>query len=85
MRKSTATISLVLLGTAMAMAGCHSKVRDEEKDKQQQPGARGGVYTGARYIPVPVGTGGGSGTSTAAPSARGGFGGTAAAGAHAGT
>ncbi len=73
MKKSTATISLVLLGTAMTVVGCQSRARDEEKKDQPATGGHGGgvvgtgVFSGSRGV-------GGSGTS-AAPSARGGFGG----------
>lgn len=71
MRKSTATISLVLLGTAMALSGCHSQVKDDDEEKQ--PGGHGS--TGTHFVPIYRGTGTGGGRATATPSARGGFGG----------
>ena len=75
MRKSTAAISLVLLGTAVALAGCSRNEDDEERREGGGGGHVGGVYHGAR-IGTGIGRTGG-GTATAAPSVRGGFGGTA--------
>jgi hypothetical protein len=79
MKKSTGTVSLVLLGTALALAGCsHS---DDEDEEQQAAGGHG-VHSGTHFIPG-IRTGGfrGSGRSTVAtPSVRGGFGGTHAGG-----
>jgi hypothetical protein len=77
MRKSTGTISLVLLGTAMAVAGCST--RSEEEDDENQATAHRGGHAGVRYVPgFRVGGTGRGGTVTATPSARAGFGGTGA-------
>ena len=77
MRKSTGTISLVLLGTALAVAGCSSRT-DEEEDDRRGTGGHGG------YVGTHVGSGfrsGGvrGGSVAASPSARGGFGGIGSA------
>jgi hypothetical protein len=73
MKKSTASISLALIGTAAFLAGCHS---NNDEDRQR----RAGVYVGPR-----IGTGSGfrgtSGTSVSSgASARGGFGATGGVG-----
>ncbi len=73
MKKSTATISLVLLGTAMTVVGCQSRTRDEEKKDQPTSGGHAGGYVGTHAFSGARGVGGGG--TTAAPSARGGFGG----------
>ena len=80
MNKSTGAISLVLLGTALAMAGCSSPTDDE--DDQQHGGGGHGGYVGTRVVPGFRGAGfGRGGVATAAPSARGGFGGIGSGGA----
>ena len=80
MTKSTATISLVLLGTALALSGCSSRSEDEEQDRQGV-GGHGG-YVGTRIGPTFRGTGSGRvGSVTATPSVRGGFGGIGSGGA----
>ena len=77
MRKSTGTISLVLLGAAVALAGCSTST-DEDEEKQQVAGGHGGT-AGAHYVPgFRVGGAGRGGTVTSTPSARAGFGGTGA-------
>ena len=78
MRKSTATISLVLLGTALALSGCSS--RSEEEEENGQGGGGHGGYVGTRVVPGFRGVGGRVGSATATPSVRGGFGGTGSAG-----
>ena len=72
MNKSTKAISLVLMGSALALAGCSSRTDEEEEDRVGNGGGHG-VYTGGRVIGSRVRGGGvsvGSGVS-----ARGGFGG----------
>jgi hypothetical protein len=72
MNKSTKAISLVLMGSALALAGCSTGQDDDDKDRAQ---GHGGVYGGARIVsPGFRGGGGGTSVSTGA-SARGGFGG----------
>src|SRR5262249_31525383 len=74
MRKSTGTISLVLLGTALTLAGCSSQT--EEKDEQRQGAGGHGGSAGTRFVPGFRGGGfAGTGTTSATPSVRGGFGG----------
>lgn len=68
MKKSTAAISLVLLGTAMTVVGCQSRTQDEEKKDQPATGGHAGGFVGTRVFSGSRGT-------TAAPSVRGGFGG----------
>lgn len=75
MKKSTGTISLVLLGSALALPGCGSDPRDDEDDRQQAAGHGG--YVGTRFVP---GFGGGGRTATSTPSVRGGFGGIGSVG-----
>jgi hypothetical protein len=78
MNKSTTAISLVLMGSALALAGCSSRTDDDDNNRVRNNTGHGG-YGGGRMI-APVfggGTGGGRAVS-AAPSARGGFGGTGA-------
>jgi hypothetical protein len=73
MNKSTKAISLMLMGSALALAGCSTSRDDDDEDRAQR---HGGVYGGARVISPGFrgGTGGGTSVSTGA-SARGGFGG----------
>lgn len=73
MNKSTGTISLVLLGTALALSGCSSPA--EEDEDVQNAGGHGG-YVGTHYVPGSRLGAGGGGTVAATPSARAGFGGT---------
>ena len=49
MNKSTKVISLVLMGSALALAGCSSRTDDEEEDRVGGGGGHGG-YGGARVI-----------------------------------
>jgi hypothetical protein len=73
MNKSTQAISLVLMGSALALAGCSSGSDDDEDDRAARSGH--GYAGGARLIAGPrVGTGRG-GIVGAGASARGGFGG----------
>jgi hypothetical protein len=71
MKKSTVSISLTLIGSAVFLAGCRSKT-DEENEARRT----GGMFVGPRMIGG-SGARGGSSVSTGA-SARGGFGGSAA-------
>lgn len=69
MKRSTETLSLVLIGSVIAMGGCRN---NNEDDEQQNNGRRGGgvAYIGGRAL-----AGGRSvGTSTPSVSSRGGFG-----------
>lgn len=71
MNRSTQAISLVLLGTALAMSGCS---QSEDEDQQQNGGGGAhGAYMGTRVGGYGAGRGVGS---VGVPSARGGFGGT---------
>jgi hypothetical protein len=72
MRKSTGTVSLVLLGTALALSGCSSR-SDDEEDRQNAGGHGGyvGTHVGSGFRGVGTGRVG----SVATPSVRGGFGG----------
>jgi hypothetical protein len=72
MNKSTKAISLVLMGSALALAGCSSRTDDEQDDRVGNSSGHG-VYTSGR----PIGTGfrGGAAVGSGA-SARRGFGGT---------
>ena len=72
MNKSTKAISLVLMGSALALAGC-SNWSDDDDDKDRAQG-HGGGYGGARIVSPGFRGGGGTAVSTGA-SARGGFGG----------
>ena len=74
MKRSTETLSLVLIGSVLAMGGCRTSDDDEE---QQSGGRVGGVaYLGGRAL-----TGGRTVSgSTPSVSSRGGFGGTALTG-----
>jgi hypothetical protein len=73
MNKSTKAISLVLMGSALALAGCSSRSDDDEDDRTPR---HGGVYGGMRVIsPGFRGGAGGSSSVSAGASARGGFGG----------
>lgn len=79
MKKSTAAISLVLIGSMAAINGCSS--RDEDNEER-----RGGGSHGAHVGHMPIvhgGRTGGGGTATVGGSARGGFGSTGGS-AHAG-
>ncbi len=79
MKKSTGAISLVLLGTALALAGCSSP-SDDEDDPQQGGGGHGG-HAGTHFVPVIRGGGfGRPGSVSATPSVRGGFGGIGSGG-----
>jgi hypothetical protein len=77
MTASTRSISLVLIGSALFLAGCR-RDRDEDKDN---PNGVGGSYRGGGVYLGGTGFRSGGGTSTSSPSvgasARGGFGGTA--------
>jgi hypothetical protein len=74
MNKSTGAISLVLLGTALALAGCS---RPDDEDDEQQGGGGHGVHARTHIVPGIRGGGfGGGRTTVAPPSVRGGFGGT---------
>ncbi len=75
MNKSTKAISLVLMGSALALAGCSSRTDEEEEDRV----AQGGHHRHGGFIPVIIpGSRGGvsrGGSVSAGASARGGFGG----------
>ena len=78
MNKSTKAISLVLMGSALALAGCYSRTDDEENNRVGNSTGHG-VYGGGRFIAPRFGGGVGGGRAvSAAPSVRGGFGGTGA-------
>ena len=81
MNKSTKAISLVLMGSALALAGCSSRT-DDDDDNRVGNNRGHGVYGGSRVIASGFGGGvrGGGGSVSAGPSARGGFGGTGGAG-----
>jgi len=80
MNKSTKAISLVLMGSALALAGCSSRTDNEDDDRIGSNGSHG-VYGGSRVIAPRFGGGvGGGGSVSAGPSARGGFGGTGGVG-----
>jgi hypothetical protein len=74
MNKSTKAISLVLIGSALALAGCSNWSDDDDEKSAQR---HGGVYGGARVISPGFrgGTSGGGSSVSAGASARGGFGG----------
>ncbi len=74
MLKSSKTITLVLIGSTLLLAGCN---RDDEENNQTTAAGGRGVYISPR-----VGSGFGGGTSRVgtAPSARGGFGSTGVSG-----
>jgi hypothetical protein len=73
MNKSTKAISLVLMGSALALAGCSSRSDDEDEDDRTAAGTHG--YRGG--VPVMIrGSGVGRGSVSSAPSVRGGFGAT---------
>jgi hypothetical protein len=73
MNKSTRAITSVLMGSALALAGCSTGSDDDENDRAAQGGY--GYAGGARVIAGPrVGIGRGGAVSTGA-SLRGGFGG----------
>lgn len=81
MNRSTQAISLVLLGTALALSGCSQS----EEDENQQEGGHGG-HGGVFVAPRIGGYGAGRGVGTVgAPSARGGFGGTGGFGGFSGS
>jgi hypothetical protein len=85
MNKSTKTISLVLIGSALTLAGCSSSEADlgvtfDEDEPQNQVnhghtgghlGAGAGIYAASRILGRGVGGGGMVGAGV---SARGGFG-----------
>ena len=80
MNKSTGAISLVLLGTAMALAGCSSRSDEDEGDWQDPDAPR--THVGAPIVRPGLGGGfGRTGSVGATPSARGGFGGIGSVGA----
>lgn len=68
MKRSTETLSLVLIGSVIAMGGCRSGDDDEERNGRGRMG--GGAYMVGRAL-----SGGrGVGTATPSVSSRGGFG-----------
>jgi hypothetical protein len=75
MNKSTTAISLVLMGSALALVGCSSRTDDDDNNRVGNSTGHGG-YGGGRMI-APV-FGGGTGGGRAVSAARGGFGGTGA-------
>ncbi len=80
MNKSTKAISLVLMGSALALAGCSSRTDDDEDNRVGTNGGHG-VYGGSRVIAPRFGGGVSGGRSvSASPSVRGGFGGTGSVG-----
>ena len=69
MKRSTETLSLVLIGSVIAMGGCRSGDDDEERNGGGRMGV-GGAYMVGRAL-----SGGrGVGTATPSVSSRGGFG-----------
>ena len=83
MNKSSGAISLVLLGTALALAGCSSQSDEEGGDWSEDDGQQG--HRGHVVAPIVGprfggGLGGGRGSVGAVPSARGGFGGIGSGG-----
>jgi hypothetical protein len=72
MKRSTEVLSLVLIGSVVAMGVCRSQ--DDEDEQNNGGGRSGGVaYIGGRYL-----SGGRTvGSTTPSVSARGGFGGSA--------
>jgi hypothetical protein len=73
MNKSTKAISLVFMGSALALAGCSGWSDDDDDNPTQH---HGGVYGGTRVVsPGFRGGVGGGGSVSAGASARGGFGG----------
>jgi hypothetical protein len=76
MNKSTKAISLVLMGSALALAGCSPRTDQDDEDNRVINGGGHGVYTSGR----PIGSGFRGGTVGSGASARGGFGGTGALG-----
>ena len=71
MNKSTKVISLVLMGSALSLAGCARERDDEEENR-----GGGGAHAGPRVIaPVGIRGGMGGGSVSSGASARGGFGG----------
>jgi hypothetical protein len=84
MNKSTNAISLVLIGSALALAGCSSATDDDDNKRIGNNGGHG-FYGGGRAIAPGFGGGvrGGGRSVSAGPSARGGFGGTG--GVHSGS
>jgi hypothetical protein len=76
MNKSTKVISLVLMGSALALAGCSTRSDDDEDERTAQGGQ--GYRAGVPVMIPRSGSGVGRGAVSTAPSARGGFGGTGA-------
>ena len=91
MKKRTASLALVLVGTGAALAGCGN---NDECDPKTDEGCtrrngRAGYYGGAGFIRgggvrPNVGGGGGANGGDAAGSTRGGFGSSGRSGASAG-
>jgi hypothetical protein len=80
MNKSTGAISLVLLGTTLALAGCSSDSDDEEGDWHAAGGQRAHVVAPIIRPGFRSGGFGGGGSVSSGPSARGGFGGIGSVG-----
>jgi hypothetical protein len=98
MNTSTRSISLVLIGSVLALGGtmlltggCNRAEEgadwgpdaNQNQNQQNQGGHYGGGYHRSGFMPIPIFIGGGGGrpgggtsAPVAAPSARGGFGGT---------
>ena len=72
MNKSTSAISLVLIGSALALAGCSSGSDDDDEDDRAARGGHGYVG-GGRVIAGPRGGIGRGGAVSTGASARGGF------------
>ena len=82
MTASTRSISLVLLGSALFLAGCQNENEDPNNEENQATQPGGGGHRGGMFIPIPIGgmRPGGGGVGGVAPSVggsvRGGFGGS---------
>ncbi len=74
MKRSTETLSLVLIGSVIAMGGCRSRNDDEERNGGGRMGGASAFMLG-RAMSGSRGVGG----STPSVSSRGGFGGSGAA------
>ena len=72
MKRSTETLSLVLIGSVIAMGGCRSGDEDEERNEGGRNG--GGRMIGGAYMVGRALSGGRNVGGTPSVSSRGGFG-----------